>query len=564
MLTLSLRNMDNSIYFDTFKELADTLVNQQIKNLNPSLDGGIFCKSCKCIHGRCIDAIFAFSVAYRYFKDDKYIDAIRGLLDYSKNLLCDDGALYNDLQTDWRYTTVFHEIDIIETLNLFESILPIDIVSILKDRAEKHANWLYLNLDENSNAVINYPANNALALFLAGSYFHKEEYISKAFSLAEYVLKHISISKLIYGEAMPHNLKTKRGCNAIDFGYNLEETLPALVRYAYLSKNNEMLDKLYDIALAHLDFILPDGAIDNSFGCRNYKWTYYGSRTCDGILPLCVIFGKRNPIFYEVAYRNTNLIRHCMFDGSLYGGPMYHIHHESPCIHQSFEHINSLAYALIHLDEIIRNKSVSIYSDSIYNKYYPEFDSYRIGKEEYLLDITCYDCNIPYSGHASGATLSMLYSRSLGPIVMGGVTEYKLTEATNMQVPLNTKEHRSLLPRFEIELDHKLYSSAYFTETKKTGELKFLSGLMDRNGELLDNSNFEINYELLDDRIIIKIEKYKLLTPFIFPMISGTIKINKGKLLSQDKIFFLTPGFIATEYKIEPDNQQIEFEVIVK
>ena len=36
---------------------------------------------------------------------------------------------------------------------------------------------------------------------------------------------------------------------------------------------------------AHLEFMLPDGAWDNSWGTRNYKWTYWGSRTSDGTVP---------------------------------------------------------------------------------------------------------------------------------------------------------------------------------------------------------------------------------------------------------------------------------------
>ncbi len=555
--------MKKEIYINLFQELADTLVNQQIKSLDPSLDGGVFCKFCKTIHGRCIDAIYALAVAYDYFHDEKYLDALRGLLNYSKNLLCDDGGLYNDLQTDWRYTTVFQEIDIIETLNSYEKTLPLDVVEILKHRAQIHASWLYENLDENCGAVINYPANNALALYLAGRYLHKDEYIAKAHHLADYVFHHISKSNLLYGEAKPHDLRTKRGCYAIDLGYNLEETLPALARYASLANNKDMLDKLYDMALSHIDFILPDGAIDNSFGCRNYKWTYYGSRTCDGLIPLCFIFGKRNPIFYEVAYRNTKLIKECTFKGALYGGPMYQKHGELPCIHQTFEHINSLAYAMTHLSEIKEDSDVDLPSDKPFNKYYPEMDSYRISQENYLADITCYDCNIPYSGHASGGTLTMLYSRKLGPIIMGSVTEYQLTEATNMQVPLNIAEHRSLLPRFEMKIDKTVYASSYFTDTKKIGECQFESGMMNRNGEYLPHSDFVISYQFLKDRVIIKIDDYHLDCPFILPLISGQIKINKGKLIQKNNIFFLTPGFNASEYIIEKDHNQIEVEVIV-
>ena len=35
----------------------------------------------------------------------------------------------------------------------------------------------------------------------------------------------------------------------------------------------------------HMEFMLPDGGWDNSWGTRNYKWTWWGSRTSDGCQP---------------------------------------------------------------------------------------------------------------------------------------------------------------------------------------------------------------------------------------------------------------------------------------
>ena len=68
-------------YTDLLRQFADSLTKSQL----PSLGGGLFCSSCKVIHGRCIDAIYGLSIAYKTFKDEKYLNTIRGLLDYSKN-----------------------------------------------------------------------------------------------------------------------------------------------------------------------------------------------------------------------------------------------------------------------------------------------------------------------------------------------------------------------------------------------------------------------------------------------------------------------------------------------
>ncbi|MCV4684683.1 hypothetical protein OFB94_33925, partial [Escherichia coli] len=75
-------------------------------------------------------------------------------------------------------------------------------------------------------------------------------------------------------------------------------------------------------------FILPDGGVDNTIGTRNYKWTYWGSRTSDSFLPALERMGalEGNPAFSEVKYHYYDLLRECTFDGLLYGGPDYRKH----------------------------------------------------------------------------------------------------------------------------------------------------------------------------------------------------------------------------------------------
>ncbi len=549
---------------ELLKRYATWLISHQFGEEEKALEGGLYCPSCKTIHGRCIDAVFGLSIAYKTFGDEKYLQGARRLLRYSENLICSDGGVYNDLQTTWRYTTVFFVIDLAETLLYAEDVLPADFVKEIEKHIEIHAKWLFENLDEHSPTNINYPINNALALYLCGERLGKEEYKAKARHLAEYALKHITPSLLLMGEGKPHDKKTRRGCDAIDLGYNLEESLPALVKYAYYAKDEAMLGKLFEVVKAHFAFILPDGAIDNSFGCRNYKWTYYGSRTCDGLLPMALIFGAKEPSFLECARRNLKLMEACSEDGALSGGVDYHRHGENPCIHHTFEHINSLAFSCaICKGDNPFTKPCLIPSDFCYEAYYPEMDSYRRGGKNFLFDISCYDENIAYSGHASGATLTMLFSREKGPLVMGSVGDYALTEPTNMQVPLDLQRHRALLPRFETNVGGKLFSSAYYTETEKIGEdgLIFRSGLMSREGEKLEGSEFRCAYFDHGSTFLIKLSNIHHGLPYLLPLINGNVSIKVGRLVAKEEIFFLTPGFLATEYKVEDVDGEIEIEI---
>ncbi|WP_431211296.1 hypothetical protein ACQ86N_36240 [Puia sp. P3] len=54
----------------------------------------------------------------------------------------------------------------------------------------------------------------------------------------------------------------------------MEETLPSLALYGLLNKDEELLQRLTAALRTHMEFMLPDGGWDNSWGTRNYKWTW--------------------------------------------------------------------------------------------------------------------------------------------------------------------------------------------------------------------------------------------------------------------------------------------------
>lgn len=72
---------------------------------------------------------------------------------------------------------------------------------------------------------------------------------------------------------------TPKNCRPVDLGYNAEESLPALILYAELTGDEDVGRAVLRTAREHLNFMLPDGGWDNSFGSRSYKWCWWGSRT---------------------------------------------------------------------------------------------------------------------------------------------------------------------------------------------------------------------------------------------------------------------------------------------
>lgn len=551
-----------NIYRKLLKEYCDAMIELQDKSGDKAFNGGIYCRACKNIHGRCSDAVYGFTVAAKIFGDEKYIKAARDVFDYGENMLCDDGGLYNDAQTAWRYTTTFHLTVVIEALRAGKGIFDAETIESFESRAKKAANWLYENLDEKSSANINYATTNGLALAVSGNYFHEQRYLDRAKRLVSYAMDHITENGLLYGECKPHDKLSAKGCKGIDIGYNVEESIPALVKYAFETGDETLKEKLIGIVYSHLDFMLPDGGWDNSFGNRNNKWTYWGSRTSDGCMPMFLLFADKEPMFAEAAYRNAELLDKCSIGGLLHGGPHYRKRGEYACTHHTFEHVNSIAFALEHIDEkyLAPSKRVEIPSDCTDNfKYYKEVRTYKASKGDYLATVTDYDFDIFFSGHASGGTLTALYNRKIGPMIMGSVTDYVLVEPTNMQQVKDRQNHRSLLPRLVKTVGGREYSSTFYLNAEMTDKrtiggyfVSARTGLSDNEGNELSGVKPQIDYTLNESGLRIDIKNASGLT-FVLPLIAGKVDVEQGETSGRKEIFFLTGGFIAEEYDVLSD-----------
>jgi hypothetical protein len=122
-------------------------------------------------------------------------------------------------------------------------------------------------------------------------------------------------------------------CRPVDLGYSVEESLPSLALYALATNDKPVLDQVIAALRTHMEFMLPDAAWDNSRGARNYKWTWWGSRTSDGCHPAYALLAQYDAKFREVAWRNLELMAACTHNGLLYGGPHYFAHGDLLCVH---------------------------------------------------------------------------------------------------------------------------------------------------------------------------------------------------------------------------------------
>ncbi|MBR4428837.1 MAG: hypothetical protein IKS78_05720, partial [Clostridia bacterium] len=338
-------NMETE-YFGLLRTWLDELLTYAVDDPgHPSLDGAILCPACSVIHGRCHDAVYPLLYMAERTGERRYLDAAGKLFKWAGYMVCDDGSVYNDSQSEWCGITAFAALSYVKALSFHGQLLSGDEKKAWEERLMNMALWLNANITAGTRTNINYLAANAAAMELTGRYFKNSVFLDSARELAAAALSHISENGLIVGEGGAYGALTPKGVRPVDIGYNVEETLPSLYEYASAAGDGPAMEQVKRLARAHLEFMLPDGAWDNSMGTRNYKWTYWGGRTSDGCQALFNALGKTETVFAEAAYRNLNLLKSCT-DGLLYGGPHYKRHGELPCIHHAFCHAKVLAQAL--------------------------------------------------------------------------------------------------------------------------------------------------------------------------------------------------------------------------
>lgn len=553
-----------SQYQQLLMQWCDGLLHQQLYGAESMADGGIFCPSCKHIHGRCPDAIYALMCLADRTQQEKYLTAARKLFKWHENLICDDGTAYNDSNGAWNGITAFAVINLHEALVHHGHLLTEVERGEFESRMKKMCSWVSNTIGPSYQNNINYIAASAAVQALMGRYFGDDLLLQRASKAAEYVFNRFTENGLLYGEGLPHDHITARGCRPVDIGYDVEESVPLLIRYAIAMDDKAALDKLTIILRQQLEFMMPDGAWDNSFGTRCAKWTYWGSRTSDGCQSGYAMLAHRDPMFAEAARRNLELMERCTHDGLLYGGPDYKKHGEPPCTHHTFTHANGVAAAL---DAGIERYSNIAEIPSDYPKqtitYFPEIDTYKLSLQDWRATVTGYDFWLD-KGHATGGTLTLLWHKKVGPVLLSSVLDYRMLEPLNMQLTLRKSCHRTLTPRLERNLNEKRYSFCYDTKAKiqveeLDGKIKICSDaqLVSLQQESLPTPvSCRITYTLESNSLLLEtaIQGPHEGVQLVVPVIAEAAQVSGGPHLSRpEQIFFLTGGFCAQEYLLQPD-----------
>ena len=578
----SVASIDVNLYESLLKKWTEALYKLQVRQISiPQLNGGILCPAGARIRGRCFDAILPFMYMAHHLNESKYLDAAVQLQKWSDNVSLPDGSWVNEpITSNWQATTVFSFITMAESIINFGHLLNSADRDKWMTRSRKAAGWLYEHLTFSFNSNINYPVSASTAMALAGLLFDDKSYMQRSKDLAHQALHFFTPDNcFLFGEGKPRTSKSPKGCYPIDLGYNVEESLPNLVLYAKIMKDEEVLATVENSLRTHLEFMLPDGAWDNSWGTRNFKWTYWGSRTTDGCQVAYGLLADKNPLFAEAACRNLQLLNSCTHQGILYGGPHFKLHGAAPSIHHTFCHAKALATCLV-LGIKVPEKPMQLPRENTQQKkYYREIDTWLVAKKDWKATITGYDWVYKKNDHASGGAISMLWHKLAGPILSASLSTYIMHERDNMQ-PMYEPDSMALTPRIEAVVKGVVFDNindlaAQITpmKNKQSTSLRCTGKLVNNDYKEPENGSFlfSIIYDFYTSYVSIIIEAnsdYEVdELRFVLPVISNhkedvimennTIAINKEKcilhisssnkpiLLNNFRIFNFVPGFEA-------------------
>ena len=428
-------------------------------------EGALICPACGFLHGRAGDSVYPFVRMWVRTGERKWLDAAERVVEWTeRNFVREGGCYVNDQQSLWLYTSEFSQIALGRTLLRYGDRLPPETKAKWRMIFDRLSEWMLGYFKRPQRPNVNYRAAYCESMALAWNISGDARFRAAAERMVQdEIMKFFTSDGFLFGEGdVIDGRSPVRGLYYIDIGYNLEESLPALAAAAEILGDEKLAALVEKSALAHAEFLLPDGAIDNAAGSRAVKWTYYGSRTSDGALPLWAWCARRGvPWAVRAIDRTLSLLSRCTgADGLLAGGPDYAVAGEPSCVHHTFTHVKSVV-ELLEDGAPEQVAATPLPREVEYgHRHIDALDVELVSIGPWRVTFSANDCpKGDRRAMSGGGAPVVIWHKALGLVSAGAMAKFYFIEPSNMQAQRHDLEVRSLVPRIESVADEGAFSN---------------------------------------------------------------------------------------------------------
>jgi len=427
---------NKQLYLSMLGKLVDRLVSTQITTAGDKNFGALVSPSTNpALHptySRAAEAVYPMAVMYKHTNDEKYATAAIALGNWLLPLQQTTGAWGEEWPNydGWTGTTADQ---LISLAGAYAILKP-------KMSATDSANWLTsigkaADLVESTFPVsnINYSPTGAVALVLAHQVATapKQTWLDKATSLMDTTVASTTADNFITGEG-----------NGVDLGYNIAQSIGYIALYGLLV-DPKYLTNAVTFLKAHEYFVYPNGAIDNSWGTRSFKWTLEsGTKTAPGVYLSFGLLADKDPTFLRAQQLAMGYLQNYALDDQnwiVYGPHGYrHTTTNPPNIYSTFARAQAIATVIEYGTDATSVAAVPADGKNWF-KYFPTVETSVLRTDKVMATLTSYtnDGVYPRDSVVRGGSASFVWFEGYGDtgfLQVSSQTNYQRIEAMHMPI----------------------------------------------------------------------------------------------------------------------------------